>query len=147
MRVFGCARKIGSNEKLFLLIVKYALWPYKSISVFILPSNHLRNSQTRKERKRGRKEDSQTQTQTQWQDRAPTPDAVARSRRRVCGAKFSVRIILVLNPKLIDTVVTDLVLVLDPKLVDAADLIILISSHQWSRRLNLVSISSSPFFP
>ena len=79
MRVFGCARKIGSNGKLFLLIVKYALWSYKSISVFILPSNHFRNSQTRKERKRERKEDSQTQTQTQQQDRAPTPDAAARS--------------------------------------------------------------------
>ena len=66
MWVFGCARKIRSNGKLFSLTIKYALWPCKSISVFILPSNHFwnsqtrkeRNSQTRKERKIERKKDS-----------------------------------------------------------------------------------------
>ena len=38
MRVFGYARKIGSNGKPFPLTIKYALWPCKTISVCILPS-------------------------------------------------------------------------------------------------------------
>ena len=42
MRVFWWARKIGSNGKSFPLTIKYALWPYKTISVCILPSNEFR---------------------------------------------------------------------------------------------------------
>ena len=137
MRVFGCARKIGSNGKLFLLIVKYALWSYKSISVFfylpITSETHRRVKRERErerrthKRRRRRSSKIEPQPQTQRQDRAPTPNAEARLRRRVCGAKFSVRIVLVLNPKLIG----------------AADLVILISSHQWSCRLNLLFVSLS----
>ena len=162
MRVFECARKIRSNGKLFPLTVKYAFWPCKSISIFILPSNHFRNSQIRKERKKD--------SQMQWNDRerekeervgrvssgptpdtvarlSPNPDIAARSRRWVRDAKFSIRVALVFNPKLIGVVVTDLVLVLDPKLIDITDLVVSISSHQWSRHLDLVSVSSSSLFP
>ena len=42
MQVFWWARKIGSNGKSFPLTIKYALWPCKSISVCILPSNEFR---------------------------------------------------------------------------------------------------------
>ena len=38
--VFGCAWKIWSNKKLFLLIVKYPPHTHKSIYTFILPTNH-----------------------------------------------------------------------------------------------------------
>ena len=65
-----------------------------------------RRTHKRRHRRSGKIE---PQPQTQRQDRAPTPNAEARSRRRVCGAKFSVRIVLVLNPKLIGAVVADLV--------------------------------------
>ena len=126
MRVFRCARKIGSNGKLFPFTVKYALWPCKSISIFILPSNHFRNSQMRKERKK----DSQMQRNDREREKeervgrvssgptpdtvarlSPNPDIAARSRRWVRDAKFSIRVALVLNPKLIGVVITDLVLV------------------------------------
>jgi len=40
---------------------------------------------------------------------------------------------------LIDTDITDLILVLDPMLIDAVDLVVSISSHQWSRHLDLVA--------
>ena len=56
MRVFGCARKIGSNGKSFPLTVKYALWPCKTISVCILPSNQFRPKKT-EERETTRKRD------------------------------------------------------------------------------------------
>ena len=84
MRVFGCARKIGSNGKLFPLTVKYAFWPCKSISVFILPSNHFRNSQTRKERKdlqmqwNGREREREKEERVGRVSSGPTPDAAAR---------------------------------------------------------------------
>ena len=82
--LFGRTRKIGSNGKLFQLTVKYALWPYKSSSVFILPSNNFRNSQTRKERKK----DSQMQRNSREREKkervgrvssGPTPEAAVRS--------------------------------------------------------------------
>ena len=56
MWVFGCARKIGSNGKSFPLTVKYALWPCKTISVCILPSNQFRPKKT-EERETTRKKD------------------------------------------------------------------------------------------
>ena len=55
MWVFGCARIIGSNGKSFPLTVKYALWPCKTISVCILPSNQFRPKKTEeREKQQGR---------------------------------------------------------------------------------------------
>ena len=60
-------------------------------------------------------------------DRAPP-----QMRRRVRAAEIigAVVLDLVLDPKLIDAIVTDLVLVLDLKFIGAADLVVTISSHQ-----------------
>ena len=54
--VFGWVRKIGSNGKSFPLTIKYALWPYKTISVCILPSNEFRPRKI-EERERNSKPD------------------------------------------------------------------------------------------
>ena len=67
-RVFGSYRKLGQTEIIFNVDHKIRLTRRKSISVFILPSNHFRKERKREkgltdtawERKRERKKDSLT---------------------------------------------------------------------------------------
>ena len=101
-------------------------------AAFVLPSNHFWAHKQR-ERREGRESEL---------DRAPTPDAPARSRRRDHPTKDRTtteiappsrssppktdppKTDLVLDSKLIDTVILVLVLVLDPKLIDAVVLVL-----------------------
>ena len=133
------------------------LWPRKWFEVKIFTSNNFRVRRAKRERERERESLQCRRTQSpdltppqtrQW-DRAvefapPRSSAPLFSFSTQSWSALSLPISFSL---LIGAVVTDLVLVLDPKLIDAADLVVSISSHQWSRRLNLVSISSSSLFP
>ena len=137
------------------------LWPQKWFEVKIFTSNNFRVRHAEREREREREPSMPANPEPRSR---PTLDASVRSRRRVRTAEIvpprsSAPLFLFLTRSwstlslpisfslLIGAVVTDLVLVLDPKLIGAADLVVSISSHQWSCRLNLVSISSSSLFP
>ena len=103
--------------KSFTLTVKLRPLTQKMNAGSVLPSNHLW-AHRRRERERERERE---------RDCAPP-----QMRRRVRAAENigAVVLDLVLDPKLIDAIVTDLVLVLDLKFIGAADLVVTISSHQ-----------------
>ena len=104
-----------------------------------------RESEQRPNHKRS--DEIEPQPQTQRRDRA-IELAVPSSQFASFSFSFSTQSssmssLLISFSLLIGAVVTDLVLVLNPKLIGAANLVILISSHQWSYRLNLVVVSLS----
>ena len=152
MRVFGYAWKINFSEGIWSWPCKMRLWPWKWFEVKIFTSNHFRVRRAKRERER---EKSLRRRRTQSLDRTPPQTrrwdravefAPPRSSAPLFSFSFSTQSwsapsLPILFLLLIGAVVTDLVLILDAKLIGAADLVVSILSHQWSRCLDLVVVS------
>ena len=123
MRVFDCAWKINFPENIFQLTVKLRPLTWKMNASSILPSNHFRahrHAEREREREREKREERERRPlDFVGEPRAhiaPHPRrageiAPSSSRRGDCPTEIIGAIVLVLDPKLIGAVVTDLVLV------------------------------------
>ena len=138
-RVFGCVWKIEFSGNQFHLTVNIMPLTQKMVYISIFTSNHFQR-RTNRDRERERKKREYPSTgefalprSHHHRDCTPTPTPPSRSS----------------PPKtdLIGADVTDLVLVLDRKLIGTADLVVSISSHQWSHRLDLVTHDPWPISP
>ena len=148
----------GFSEKEFQLTVKLRPLTWKIFSAKILPSNNFRRhakrerererTHTRKHRERERERERETQIANPENPRSShhrqdhqTRDRWTQKTQDRCTASCTEPI----APA--SRTVTDLILVLDPKLVGVADLVVSISSHQWSRRrLSFLEVLDHSFF-
>ena len=131
----------GFSEKEFQLTVKLRPLTWKIFSAKILPSNNFRRhakrerererTHTRKHTKREREREianPENPRSSHHRRDHQTRDRWTQKTQDRCTASCTEPI----APT--SRTVTNLILVLDPKLIGAANLVVSISSHQWSRR-------------